>query len=208
MKIHQCIQGEAEWMQVRLGKVTASELDNLVTPQFAIRKGETPHTYLCRKLAEGIKNRPLEDEMFATFDTEQGQILEDEARKLYCFSYKPKGERLIDAGFVEHDDGRFGCSPDALIGEASGLEIKCPKFKTHVKYLLAGELPDEYAAQVHGSIYATGRSSWVFMSYARGFAPLVVTVQRDEAICAKIADALAQFYARYDEAMQKLKNAV
>lgn len=207
MKIHACIQGDADWRLLRIGRVTASALDAIVTPQFAIRKGETPYTYLCRKLAEKFKGRPLDDEDFATYDTEQGQMLEDEARKLYCFSYKPKGERLIDAGFVEHDDGRFGCSPDALIGETSGLEIKAPKFKTHVKYLLNGTLPDEYAAQVHGSIYATGRPSWVFMSYARGFPPFVLTVKRDEKICATIGEALAAFYKRFDEAMAKLREA-
>lgn len=207
MKIHQVIQGDAEWHQLRIGKVTASNLDNLVTPKFKIKDGEMPHTYLCRVVAEGFKNRPLDDDGFSSYDTENGQILEDEARRLYSFSYKPKGERLIDAGFVEHDDGRFGCSPDALIGETSGLEIKAPKFKTHVKYLLNGELPPEYAAQVHGSIYATGRPSWVFMSYARGFPPFVLTVQRDEKICATIAEALAGFYKRYDAAMARLKEA-
>lgn len=207
MKIHMCPQGEAEWNQLRVGRVTASALDNLLTPRFKIRDGETPRTYLFQKVAEGFKNRPLEDEAFATYDTEQGQILEDEARREYCFSFKAKNERLIDAGFVEHDDGRFGCSPDALIGEASGLEIKCPKFKTHVRYLLTGELPDDYAAQVHGSMYATGRPRWVFMSYARGFPPFVLTVRRDEAICAKIGEALAGFYKLYDAAMAKLKAA-
>lgn len=207
MKIHACIQGDADWRLLRIGRVTASALDAIVTPQFVIRKGETPYTYLCRKLAEQFKGRPLDDEDFSTYDTEQGQMLEDEARKLYCFGYKPKGERLIDAGFVEHDDGRFGCSPDALIGETSGLEIKCPKFKTHVKYLLNGTLPDEYAAQVHGSLYATGRPSWVFMSYARGFPPFVLKVERDEKICATIRDALAAFYKRFDEAMTKLREA-
>ncbi len=138
---------------------------------------------------------------------ERIQVVEDEARREYCFTFKPKGERLIDAGFVEHDDGRFGCSPDALIGETSGLEIKCPKFKTHVKYLLDGELPPDYAVQVHGSMYATGRPSWVFMSYATGFPPFVLTVQRDEAICAKIGEALAGFYKRYDDAMAQLRKA-
>ncbi len=207
MKIHSVIQGEAEWNLLRIGRVTASCLDCLLTPKFKIRDGETPRTYLFQKVAEGFKNRPLEDDAFASYDTELGQILEDEARRLYCFGYKPKGEKLIDAGFCEHDDGRFGCSPDALIGETSGLEIKAPKFKTHVKYLLDGVLPDDYAAQVHGSMYATGRPTWVFMSYARGFPPFILTVQRDEKICATIAEALAGFYAKYDAAMARLKAA-
>lgn len=202
-------QNTPEWLSIRAGKVTASELKNLLTPQFKIRTGETPHTYLCRKVAESILGAPLDEDDFATFDTEQGQMKEDEARALFVFEYA-NGQRVKDAGFITHDDGRFGCSPDALVGENGGLEIKCPKLKTHVKYLIDGELPEEYATQVHGSMYASGRSSWNFMSYARPtrkFPPFVLTVERDEAIQAKIAEALASFYAKFDAAMLKLKEA-
>lgn len=206
MKIYTDIeQGTLEWLTIRAGKVTASELKNILTPKFAIKDGEMPQTYLYKKVAEGFRGKPLEDEDFSSFHTENGQMLEDEARKFFCWNFDTA--KLTDAGFVEHDDGRFGCSPDALVGEDSGLEVKCPMSKTHVKYLLQGKLPDDYAAQVHGSIYATGRKSWVFMSYARKFPPFVLTVQRDEAICAKIQAALTKFYAAYDEAMEKLKSS-
>lgn len=206
MKIHTVEQNSADWFLLRVGRVTASELDSIVTPKFEQRKGETPYTYLCKKLAEAYKGRPLGDDDFSTYDSEVGQILEDEARRLFCFEFKPKGERFIDtAGFVEGDDGRCGCSPDALIGETSGVEIKCPKFKTHVKYLLNGTAPDEYLAQIHGSLFVTGRPSWYFMSYARGFPPFVLKVERDEAICAKIQEALTAFYARFDAALAQMK---
>lgn len=204
MKIYTDIeQGTAEWLAIRAGKVTASELKNILTPKFAIKEGEMPLTYLYKKVAEGFRGKPLEDEDFSSFHTENGQMLEDEARKFFCWNFDT--DKLTDAGFVEHDDGRFGCSPDALIGDDSGLEIKCPMSKTHVKYLLQGKVPDDYMTQVHGSIYATGRKSWRFMSYARKFQPFVLTVHRDEAICAKIQTALAGFYKQYDAAMAKLK---
>lgn len=204
MKIYKdIVQGEAAWFAMRVGKVTASELGNLLTPKFELRTGETPKTYLYKKVAEGFAGRCTPDEDFSSFHTENGQILEEEARRFFCFNFDHA--RLHDAGFVEHDDGRFGCSPDALIGDTSGLELKAPMWKTHVKYLLEGKLPDDYAAQVHGSIYASGRPSWVFMSYARKFPPFVLTVERDEAIKSKIHEALHAFYARYDAALAKLK---
>lgn len=206
MKIYtEVVQGTLEWLTVRAGKVTASELKNIITPNFAIRTGEMPQTYLYKKVAEAYLGKPLPDEDFSSYHTENGVLLEDEARKFFCFNYDHA--KLHNAGFVEHDDGRFGCSPDALIGEDSGLEIKAPMSKTHVKYLLNGELPPEYAPQVHGSIYATGRKSWKFMSYARKFPAFVLTVQRDEEIMARIAEALAGFYAKFDEAMAKMKEA-
>jgi len=106
--------------------------------------------------------------------------------------------------FVEHDDGRCGCSPDGLIGDDGGLEIKAPQPTNHVKYLLDGTLPKDYAVQVYFSLYATGRAWWKFVSYRRKFPPFVLTVDRDEAIMAKIGKVLADFYAKFDAAFERL----
>jgi len=201
-KIHKVAQGELEWLTLRMGRVTASEMDNLITPTFEQRKGEMPHSYLCSKLAEAWRGKPLPG--FSSHATEQGQILEDEARRWYCFEFDQ--EQVHNVGFVEHDNGRCGASPDALIGEDGGLELKCPEPQTHVKYLLGGELPKIYTAQVHMSLYVTQRPWWRFVSYRRGFPPFVLKVERDEAICEKIEAALESFYKTYDAAMKKLRD--
>lgn len=202
MKIHTDIeQGTAQWLALRAGKVTASEIDALLTPLFKIKEGEGPETYLDCKIGEAWTPGEV-DPGFTSFATEQGQILEDEARKWYAFEFN---ERLHDVGFCEHDDGRCGCSPDALIGEYGGLEIKCPARHTHVRYLRKQTLPKEYAAQVHMSLYVTGRKWWKFVSYRRRFPALVLTIERDEAICAKIHEALTGFYERFDAEMSKLR---
>lgn len=205
MKVHTDFhQGSAEWCAARLGKVTASGAESLLTPKFEIRKGEMPKTYLYAKLAEAFRGTPLPG-FSGSWETEQGKTLEDDARKLFCLLHD--GPRVYNVGFCEHDDGRSGCSPDALIGDHSGLELKAPKSETHVKYLLEGCLPPDYAVQVHFSMYVTGRDEWVFMSYARKFPPFILTVQRDESKCAVIAEALSLFYGRFDDALQKLKAA-
>lgn len=201
MKIHNIPQGEAEWALLRLGKVTASEADNLLTPTLEPRKGEMPKTYLATKLAESWRGEPLPG--FSSWATEQGQLLEDEARRWYAFEFD--SERIQNVGFIEHDDGRCGCSPDALIGDDCGLELKCPEAHTHVKYLLAGELPKEYAPQVHFSLYVTGRPRWKFVSYRRKFPALVLTVERDERIIKVIETALRNFYMAFDASMADLK---
>jgi hypothetical protein len=201
MKEHLCVQGESDWLQARVGKVTASEADQLLTPEFAIRTGEMPRTYLARKLAESVLRRPLEG--FASFETEQGEILEAEARAWFAFEYPHKVRQI---GFIEHDDGRCGCSPDALLDDDGGLEIKAPQPTNHVKYLLDGKLPKDYAVQVHFSIYVTGRPWWKFVSYRRKFRPFVLTVERDEAIIAKINEALTQFYEKFDAALERIRS--
>lgn len=201
-KIHSVTQGEVDWLQLRVGRVTASELSALVTPEFKIKTGEGPNTYLCEKIAEAWRGQPLPG--FSSWATEQGQILEDEARSWYCLEYED--HKLSNVGFVEHDDGRCGCSPDGLLGEDGGLELKCPEPTNHVRYLLDGSLPKQYAAQVHMSLYVTGRPWWRFVSYRRGFPPFVLKVDRDETIMATIANALTLFYARFDAAFESLNS--
>lgn len=201
MKIHDLEQGSLSWYAMRAGKVTASEADALLTPLFKVKEGKGPHTYLCQKVSEGFGELLPQ---FSSWETEHGQILEDEARKWYAFEFN---ERLIDAGFCEGDDGRCGCSPDSLIGEDGGLELKAPQGTNHVRYLLDGVLPEDYAVQVHFSMFVTGRKWWQFCSYHRKFAPFVLTVHRDEAKIAKIKEALGAFYARYDAAIKELQQA-
>ena len=201
MKILDCKQGTEEWLKARAGIPTASEFDALMTPEFAARKGQMPHTYLCKKLAEHWQGGPLPS--FAPFGAmEQGQILKAEAVPWYELEH---GETINRVGFCTTDDGKVGCSPDGLIGDDGGIEIKCPFADTHVRYLLAGEVPKDYAAQVHGSLWVTGRKWWRFVSYRRHFPPLVITVERDEEIMEKIGDALGAFLVLFNEALATLK---
>lgn len=108
-------------------------------------------------------------------------------------------------GFCTTDDGRIGCSPDGLIGEDGGIEIKCPQPTTHLRYLDEGKVPDQYLAQVHGSMLVTGRKWWKFLSYSRQFPPLIVHVERDEEIQTKLRAAIDPFIAKLDEGYAKIK---
>jgi len=199
VKIHNCAQGEAEWSILRSGKVTASEIDALISPEWKIRTGQGVQTYLCQKLAEKWRGGPLPG--FYSHATEEGQMLEDQARKWVAFNFD---ERLTNVGFCESDDGRCGCSPDALIGDDGGLELKVPQPINQIRYVLEGTLPKDYAAQVHMSMYVTGRKWWKFVSYRPGFPPFVLTVNRDEKIIARIGEALAAFYKQFDADLEKI----
>lgn len=200
MKVHECTQGEQEWSHLRVGKVTASEAGNLLTPEFAIRTGEMPKTYLATKAAETILKRPLDG--FSSWQTEEGEMMEMEARRWFAFEH---GHKVRQVGFIDHDDGRCGCSPDALLDDDGGLEIKAPQPTNHVKYLLDGKLPKDYAVQVHFSLYVTGKPWWKFVSYRRRFRPFVLTIQRDEEIIGKIEAALVKFYGDLDAALERLQ---
>jgi YqaJ-like viral recombinase domain len=206
MKIHDCEQGTLEWTKLHFGIPTASGLDNLLTPEFELRKGETPKTYLYKKLAEKLQGRPLIDLSASSFMLEQGMIIEEEARPWYALEYE-KSVRKV--GFITTDDGRFGCSPDGLIeGEECGLEIKSPAAHTHVKYLVNGVLPKEYVAQVFGSMFVTGFKRWIFVSYRRGFPALVLECHRVQKEMDAIARAIDAFHTDFGAAMKRISNMI
>lgn len=200
MKIIPCEQGSVDWMIARAGVVSASEVDALISPLWKARTGEGVLTYKAQKLAEAWIGGPLPS-VQGVFDIEQGKMLEDEARPFYTLQ---TGEEVTPVGFVTSDDGRIGCSPDGLIGDDSGIEIKCPRMETHIRYLLAGEIPKDYLAQVHFSMFVTGRSTWKFMSYRRNFPPLILTAHRDEKIMTAFQEALNDFFESFDDGMRKL----
>lgn len=201
MKILPFAQGSVEWMQARAGIPTASEFDNLISSTWKIRTGETPKSYLAAKLAEAWLGGPLVG--FNSFDMDQGRILEEEALPWLELELNQEIKRV---GLCVRDDGRVGCSPDGLVDAlySYGVEIKCPQPTSHVKYLLKGEVPPEYLAQVHGGMYVTGLESWRFLSYRRGFPNLLLTVERDDAISESIHAAVFGFLEEFDAAFKRL----
>ena len=200
MKIHNAmIQGSVEWNQVRAGKVTASELNRLVSPLGEIRIGDGPKTYLMEKVAECWTHGPLPTVNF--WDGDQGNFLEEYARPAFTLE---TGLEVHQVGFIESDDGRMGCSPDGLIGDDCGLEIKSPHLETHVRYLLDGKLPKDYVLQVQGSLFVTGFPTWKFFSFRRGLPPLILTVEPDPKIQDAIRQAVSEFNDKLNAALDKL----
>ena len=192
MKVNREIQqGSLDWMELRAGIVTASEADQIVTPKFKIRTGEMVRTLLATKLAEKWLG-PLP--AFGSWATEQGQLLEETAIPAYELEY---GEQVEKVGFITADDGRSGCSPDGLL-PACGIEIKSLQPVHHVKCLMDGALPDEYAAQVHFSMLVTGFERWKLFLYSRRFPHMLLTIERDEKIQETLHEALADFLLDFD----------
>ncbi len=173
MKVYDFEQGSEEWLQIRLGKPTASEFDKIIT---GTGKASTQvNGYINKLLAEVIMGKPAES--FKSEAMERGSQLEQEAADYY--------EMLNDAvlhkvGFCTDDAGLFGCSPDRLVGDDGLLEIKCPLPHTHVSYLLSGKMDTGYKPQVQGQLMITGRAWCDFMSYHPDMPPLIVRVDRDE----------------------------
>lgn len=200
MKIHRCNQGSDAWLKLRSGRITASNMHRLVTPLGKIRTGEGPETMLCEMVAERLLGEPLPQSTF--FNGEQGNLIEESARPAFTLE---TGLDVQQIGFIETDDGAAGCSPDGIIvGQECGLEIKCPMLPTAIKYLISGEVPPDYVLQIQTSLFVTGWQMWKFMSFRRGWPPLILDIEPDDKIQDAISEAVAAFTARLDEAMATL----
>jgi hypothetical protein len=204
MKIHRDIgQQSWEWFTRRAGKVSGSELGNLITDKGKLRDWKTgmPNSYLHRKLAEKWRGGPLET-FIGSRQTDQGQLHEEKARNYFAALLEKDIETI---GGIESDDGKLWCSPDGIIGETMGLEIKCPNADTQVGWLLGGpQVPEEHVLQVQFALHVTHWPTWRFLSWVKDLPHLAVTVEPDEAIATTIESAVAEFQGRFEEAWTQL----
>lgn len=189
-------QGSAEWIAARIGIPTASQFHRLITPR-TMKLSEASHGYLCELLAEQILKVSLDSEVTAFMD--RGKDMESEAVAYYELQ---RGMDTQKVGFCLLDSGRAGCSPDRLVGEDGGLEIKCPSAPVHVAHILG--MGDKFRCQVQGALWVTGRKWWDLLSYHPQMPPALVRFERDEEFISKLVIAVDGFLERLDEARNKL----
>lgn len=200
-KIIECAQGTPDWWMAKRGIPSASNFDRIMTPKTRKFSAQA-EAYAYELIADVVlAGAPVDVESYTSRDMQNGIDLEPEARGYYAFT---NGVQIRQVGFCISDCGRWGCSPDGLIGDDGGLELKCPKISTHLGYLIGGELPSEYKCQVHGSLIVTGRHWWDFESYAIGLSPFLIRTEPDD-FTADLRKALEQFSELYAALMEKAK---
>ncbi|HLS34240.1 MAG TPA: YqaJ viral recombinase family protein, partial [Brevibacterium sp.] len=127
MKILDVVQGSPEWLAARLGLPTCSQADRILTPA-RLRPASGAVTYRLQLLAEWVLGYPIEWSGSSAY-MERGTELEAEARAAYEVEM---GVDVEEVGLVLAPGGAFAGSPDGLVGEDGGLEIKCPALHTHI----------------------------------------------------------------------------
>ncbi len=207
MKIYTMPQYSPEYWEVKRGIPSASNFHRILTAKKA-KFGAKAEAYACELIAEiACLNPPFFTERPGhTAAMRNGLDAEPEARRFYEFDRKVTVRQV---GFVTTEDGRFGFSPDGLVGEEGGLELKCPELKAQFRYLRASAIPDNYKAQVHGPLALRLLDStmrfkwWDFLSYSPGADKLLIRVEPD-AYTEKLAVALERFHAMFTEIKEKL----
>lgn len=200
MRIIECSQGSPEWLAARIGIVTASNMDKILTPQ-TMKPSGSQGAYLAHLVAEWFLGVSLDE--YKSPYVERGNELEKCALAHYEFTHDVA---TTPAGFCIRDDGKVGASPDALVGDLGGTELKCPSPATHMNYLLNGP-PKEYRCQVQGSLWITGRKWWDLLCWHPVFEAVEVHNERDEEFIGILAPTVEAFVLRLDEAKAKLAKA-
>ena len=194
-------QGSLAWLQARAGLPCSSNFDRIITT-----KGEPSaqrQKYLYTLTGERLTGMPMET--YTNGNIERGKELEAEARAAYEFI---TDNEVKQVGFCLNEGRSYGNSPDGLIGEDGGLEIKCPTLSVAVEYLDKGKLPTAYWQQLQGALLVTGREWWDFCSYFPGLPPLIVRVERNEEFIEKLHDELVVFCIELDELTARIKGKV
>lgn len=201
------VQGSAEWLEERLGYVTASRFaDCMVQPRSkSDLLSKTAESYMIDLIGEHLTGQPASE--VKTVPMEWGTNWEPVARREYC---KLHGVHANTVGFIRHETEQLiGCSPDALIGEEGAIEIKCPmSAANHLRVILSGGIPDEHVPQIQGVLWVTGRQWCDFITFHPKFPEalrlLVIRSVRDEEYIERLSGHVLSFR---DE-LQSRMNAV
>lgn len=193
-----CEQGSPEWFAARAGIPTASEFHTVMAIGPKGGKSATRVDYLNKLAGEILTGEPMAT--YTNADMERGKLMEDEARDLYAFMNGWEPQRV---GFIRN--GNKGASPDSLIGERGGLEVKSAAAHVQIKRILANELPSEHKAQVHGSMWVCERDWWDFISYCPKLPLFIKRVFRDEDYIKSIALAVDLFNVELQQTVEYIR---
>jgi putative phage-type endonuclease len=196
-------QGTDEWFQARLGKVTASRVIDIVKGARGYRASR--ENYIAQIVAETLTGQPLDS--FTTPAMERGKDLEPLARSAY---EAVTLRRVQEVGFVEHPEiNGLGASPDGLVGDDGGIEIKCPNTATHLDTLLHGTIKRDYIYQMQTCMMCTNRKWWDFVSYDPRMpdkhAIKIIRVERDEEMIDEITRETGSVLAEVAFILDKLR---
>ena len=154
------IQGSDEWKQLRLGKVTASRVADMVA-RTKSGYGASRANYAAQLIAERLTG--VAAESYTNAAMQHGTDTEPEARNAYEFY---QGVTVEQVAFVPHPTiADAGCSPDGLVGDDGMVEIKCPNTATHLDTLLGQSTPSKYIDQMQFQMSCCGRQWCDFVSY-------------------------------------------
>lgn len=205
MKILTLKQQGPDWLNARCGRVTASRCAAVMAT--LARGGESAdrtnyRVEIATEILTGVAN-----EHYVSKDMARGTELEPLARAAYEFAADTEVDQV---GFVQHGAIElYGASPDGIIAPDGGVELKAPRSTTHVKWALAGVVPDEHKWQCFAGMDCCEREWWDFASYCpdmpRNMQIFKVRLYRDDVEIDKLQAGVRQFLDEVQQTIAQLE---
>lgn len=198
------VQGSQEWLHARLGHCTASRFKDVLAK---VKSGEAAarRNYKTQLVLERLTGA-MQDS-YTNAAMQHGTETEPLARAAYEFFTDAE---VVQTGFVRHPSVEFvGASPDGLVGDDGGIEIKCPfQSAVHLETLLSG-VPSEHIPQIQGTLWVTGRQWWDFVSFdprmPEHLQCKIIRVVRDQAYIEELELAVRKFLSEVDALINHLR---
>lgn len=125
-------QGTEEWLEERLGKVTASNVKEVVIRNKYGKPYQGYYDYMLELAIERITGK---GKRFSSRYTNHGNTFEAAAAQMYQEQYPDRDIR--ECGFTEHPKLAAGASLDRTVDNDGTLEIKAPNSDTLIKYMIS-----------------------------------------------------------------------
>lgn len=197
-------QGSADWHAMRLGKVTASRVSDVIA-KTKTGWGAGRANYMAQLVAERLTGNVADS--FINAAMAWGTETEPQARLAYEFRTDAIVEQVA---FIDHPTiAMSGASPDGLVGTDGLVEIKCPNTATHIETLRTGKIAEKYITQMEWQMSCTGRTWCDFVSFdprmPEHMALYIRRVERDSDSAAYLEKHVTEFLAELDATVAELE---
>lgn len=205
MRAIDCVQGSADWLTARCGKITGSRMsDVLAKLKKSNSESAARATYKMELVAERLTGSATRS--YVSPEMEWGTMQEPFARAAYEVS---RGADVEQVGFAVHPIFDWaGASPDGLVGKSGLIEIKCPKTITHLCYLRDRVPPEDYVPQMMWAMACTGREWCDFISYdprlPSQYQLFVVRLLRNDELILSMEKEVSRFNDEVNELLDSL----
>lgn len=191
-------QKSEAWYNVKLGVISASKASEAVAKLDSAKRA-TYMAELCAQVATGIM-----EEINSKY-LDWGNQHEDAARSTYEFI---NGVTVKNVPFVFKDTSfRVGCSPDGIVSDSKGVEIKCPFNSVHfIQFMTDEKIKGDYVWQTQFTLWVMDADEWDFVQYDPRMKknPIhTLTVKRDAEKMKVFDDMIPRFIEDMDKMLAK-----
>lgn len=201
---HEVIQGTPEWLELRIGKISASRAKDLLA---TVRYGEAAgyRNYKTELAVERITGTRYE--RYVTKQMEYGTETEGVAATVYQLI---TGNVAKECGMYAIEGTNVVASPDRLVGDDGLVEIKCRELGNHVDSITTGKVPDEYYKQIQFQLWVTHRQWCDYVSYGDEMPDnskvFVKRIERDEEVINDIVERVEKIEEDISKTTEAIKS--